>query len=47
MDRPEFQGKDFTIVNLDGGPSTAMFSTMSSDQNFNTQKELPLILGVK
>lgn len=43
----ELKGKTFSIINLDGGPSTAMYSSKDSSLNFNTEMELPYILGVR
>ncbi len=47
LELPLFKDEIISVVNLDGGSSTAMFSSENNDFNFRTYKQLPIILGVK
>lgn len=42
-----FSGKTLNIINLDGGPSVALYSKSHSDLNFNENAILPILLGIK
>jgi hypothetical protein len=42
-----FSGKTLSVINLDGGPSVAMFSKTYPELNFNETAILPILLGVK
>ncbi len=42
-----FKGQQITVVNLDGGPSTAMYSKDFDRVNWNTTMRLPLIIGTR
>lgn len=42
-----FAGKKLTVINLDGGPSVALFVEKYPQFNFNVNAQLPLLLGVK
>lgn len=41
-----FYGKKLDVVNLDGGPSTALYSKNDSKLNYNNYAVLPFLLGV-
>ncbi|MGE5681711.1 MAG: phosphodiester glycosidase family protein [Bacillota bacterium] len=41
-----FMGKKLDVVNLDGGPSTALYCRHYSRINYNTDAALPFLLGV-
>jgi exopolysaccharide biosynthesis protein len=41
-----FQNKTITVVNLDGGSSSAMYSKDLEEFNITSSKKLPIILGV-
>lgn len=43
----EFKDKVINAINLDGGPSTAIYSKEFPEYNFQDDYRLPLILGVK
>lgn len=42
-----FQGKNITVVNLDGGSSTAMYSRDLDNFNWRKTTRLPSVIGVK
>lgn len=42
-----FEGKTLWLVNLDGGSSTALYSQNYPDLNFNVNRPLPILLGIK
>ena len=44
---PLFQGKTLSVMNLDGGSSTALFSQKHPELNFNVKRPLPILLGIK
>ncbi|MEI7579711.1 MAG: phosphodiester glycosidase family protein [bacterium] len=44
---PELHNLRISLINLDGGPSTAMYSRNFPGFNFNENQGLPLIIGVK
>ena len=41
-----FAGKTLHVMNLDGGSSTALFSQDHPELNFNTERPLPILLGI-
>ncbi|MBC8192535.1 MAG: phosphodiester glycosidase family protein [Candidatus Marinimicrobia bacterium] len=44
---PLFKGKALWVVNLDGGSSTALYSRDYPELNFNINRPLPILLGLK
>ncbi len=42
-----FDKKKLDVINLDGGPSTALYSKNNPEINFNTKPQLPFLLGVQ
>ena len=42
-----FTNRNISIMNLDGGSSTALFTKNNPEFNFRENKRLPLLLGVK
>lgn len=44
---PVFKDKTLWAVNLDGGSSTALYSRDYPILNFNTERPLPILLGIK
>ncbi len=44
---PIFQNKHVTLVNLDGGTSTAMYSRDLDQFNYQESSRLPVVIGVK
>ena len=47
LDDSVFSSRKISVINLDGGPSTAFYSQRHAEFNFNAGKVLPLIIGVK
>ncbi len=41
-----FAGKNLSVINLDGGPSVALYVKKYPQFNYNTSARLPLLLGV-
>jgi exopolysaccharide biosynthesis protein len=41
-----FKDMRISTINLDGGPSTAIYVESDKQYNFNEEKELPLVIGV-
>ena len=44
---PLFAGKTLSVMNLDGGSSTALYSQNHPELNFNINRPLPILLGIK
>ena len=44
---PLFAGRTLSVINLDGGSSTALYSQNHPELNFNVNKPLPILLGIK
>ena len=44
---PVFQGKKVTVINLDGGTSTSMYSKELDQFNYRENSRLPMVIGVK
>ncbi len=44
---PVFEGKTLFVMNLDGGSSTALYSRNHPELNFNTNRPLPILLGIR
>jgi len=44
---PVFEGKTLSVVNLDGGSSTALYSRNHPELNFNVNRPLPILLGIR
>ncbi len=44
---PVFKGKTLSVMNLDGGSSTALYSRSHPELNFNTNRPLPILLGIR
>ena len=42
-----FRGRQLDAINLDGGPSTALFTNAGQNLCFNEEKRLPIVLGVR
>lgn len=42
-----FEGKTLSVMNLDGGSSTALYSRNHPELNFNIHRPLPILLGVR
>lgn len=47
LDLDLFKNEIVSVINLDGGPSTALYSAEKSNFNVRVYKTLPLIFGVK
>ena len=43
---PLFSGKTLSVLNLDGGSSTALYARNHPDLNFNIRRPLPVLLGI-
>lgn len=44
---PVFEGKTLYVMNLDGGSSTALYSQKHPELNFNINRPLPILLGIR
>jgi len=44
---PVFAGKTLSVMNLDGGSSTALYSRKYPQLNFNVDRPLPILLGIR
>jgi hypothetical protein len=44
---PVFKDKPLTVINLDGGTSTAMYSKELEQFNYRESSRLPVVIGVK
>ncbi len=44
---PVFNNKALSVMNLDGGSSTALFSREHPELNFNVNRPLPILLGIR
>ncbi|MCF7826244.1 MAG: phosphodiester glycosidase family protein [Candidatus Marinimicrobia bacterium] len=44
---PVFKGKTLSLINLDGGSSTALYSRKHPEMNFNVNRPLPILLGIR
>jgi len=44
---PLFAGKTLSVMNLDGGSSTALYSRKHPELNFNVNRPLPILLGLR
>jgi len=44
---PLFEGKTLSVMNLDGGSSTALYSREHPALNYNVNRPLPILLGIK
>ncbi|MCK5903203.1 MAG: phosphodiester glycosidase family protein [Cocleimonas sp.] len=44
LKKPIFQDHKLSVINLDGGPSVALYSRDNPEMNFNTRSKLPLLL---
>ena len=42
-----FANKRLDVVNLDGGPSVALYVEKYPELNYNAEARLPILLGVK
>ena len=42
-----FEGKTLSVMNLDGGSSTALYSRTQPELNYNIKRPLPILLGVR
>jgi hypothetical protein len=47
LKNPDLQSENITIINLDGGTSTALFSKDQSKINYGEFKTLPILLGFR
>ncbi len=44
---PVFEGKTLSVMNLDGGSSTALYARMHPELNYNINRPLPILLGIR
>ncbi|MCA9385269.1 S-layer homology domain-containing protein [Candidatus Dojkabacteria bacterium] len=42
-----FEGKQITVVNLDGGSSSVLYSKNFPELNYGTEKRMPILIGIQ